>query len=150
MSYKLRLTAQTSTPTLYGFFLQEIYEYQKARHCFAFCSQALWGGEWNSWRSKWTKLHFWTRHKKQEKGAATDRGCFVSLHSLPLPEVIRSVVLLSGLLHFIPFIVFVIVLCIFLLFFSVRIWRSQSKRVHTRVRKKEHKEQNKLTHEGDY
>lgn len=29
-------------PTLYGFFLQEIYEYQKARRCSVFCSQALW------------------------------------------------------------------------------------------------------------
>lgn len=28
-------------PTLYGFFLQGIYEYQKVRHCSAFCSQAL-------------------------------------------------------------------------------------------------------------
>lgn len=123
MSYKLRLTAQTSTPTLYGFFLQEIYEYQKARHCFAFCLQALWGG--GGMKQLAVKVDKTTRsnaaQETDERGAATDRGRFVSLHRLPLPEVIRSVVLLSGLLHFIPFIVFVIVLCIFLLFFSVRV-----------------------------
>lgn len=52
----------------------------------------------------------------------TNRGRFVSLHRLPLPEVVGSVVLLPGLLHFIPFIVFIVVLCVLLLLlFSVRI-----------------------------
>lgn len=68
------------------------------------------------------KLCAQTLHGKRTSTGqlATNRGRFVSLHSLPLPEVIRSVVFLSSLLCFISFIVFVIVLCIFFLL-SVRI-----------------------------
>lgn len=68
--------------------------------------------------------------KKQTRAGrpTTNRGRFISLHCLSLPEVIRSVVFLAGLLHFIAFIVLVIFLGVFFLF-SVRIWRRPIKGV---------------------
>lgn len=113
--------------TLYGFFLLGICGCQKGRGCSAFCSQAL--------RKKTKANYLTTEHFSNFNNPEaickihvqkctlklitnTNWRCFISLHSFPLPKVVRPVIFFSCLFRFIPFIIFVvIVLCIFFVFF---------------------------------
>ena len=51
----------------------------------------------------------------------TDGRGLVSLHGFALAQVVRPAVLLPGLLCFIPFVVFVVVVLCILLFLAVRL-----------------------------
>lgn len=78
-----------------------------------------------AWHSL-TKMYIrkvWFQIKKKKSN--TNRWCFISLHRLSLPQVIRPVIFLSRLFNFISFIIFIIILCILLFFLSMRIWKSK-------------------------
>lgn len=119
----LTVTFHKFLPTLYGFSLLGICGCQKVRGCSAFCSQAL-----KEEMKKHIAYHSMNILNSAVIGLiykrnATDRWRFVSLHCLSLPQVVRSVIFLFCLFHFIPFIVFIIIFCILLLlfFFTMRI-----------------------------